>query len=282
MIPRVMESLQGIDEIIYCDTGSKDRSIEKAKQYTDKIYFHLWNDDFAEARNAAKAHASGDWILSIDCDEILHDLNAVREAVALADQRGALAVDCRMVAEDNGQFFMFPRLFKNHPRVWWEGAIHNHISVGGETLGNVMITHGYSPAHLLDPDRSYRILKKEVERTGNAREMYYLGREYSYRKDWENCLMTLGKYVQKSTFPAEKADAFLIMAQAYWQMRMADDARDACVQALIINPKFKEACLFMAVLAGKDSGNEKWEANAKQWEKMAETASNEDVLFVRT
>ena len=40
--------------------------------------------------------------------------------------------------------------------------------------------------------------------------------------------------------------------------------------------------MFMAVLAGKGSDNERWNKNAAQWEKMAETADNSNVLFVRS
>lgn len=282
MLPRVMESIQGIDEIIYCDTGSQDKSVEVAKRYTDKIFFFQWNDSFADARNFAKYHATEDWILSIDCDEVLHDLGAVRMAVQMAENVGILAVDCKLIAEDNGQYFMFPRLFKNSPQIWWEGAIHNHLSVAGTTIGNVMITHGYSPAHRLDPDRALRILKREVELYHRPREMFYLAREYYYRKDYEKTLRLLGQYVQQSKFLMEKAEAFFMMSKVYWELRMANDARDACVQALIINPHFKEAVLFMATLAGDGYGNEDWQASADQWKKMAETADNRNVLFVRT
>lgn len=283
LLGQCLDSLKGIDEIIVCDTGSKDRTVELAKLYTDKVFTdYIWEDSFCEARNHAKTHAISDWILSIDADEILHDLGAVKEAVAMAEKKQALAVDCTMVASDNGQEFTYPRLFKNDPRVFWVGNIHNHLSVLGEGLSNIRITHGYSPAHQLDPDRAFRILKKEVDTRSDAiREMFYLGREYFYRDDYENCVLTLGKYVQRATYLPEKAEAFLIMARAYWAMKMADDARDACVQALIINSNFKEAIVFMAVLAGKGTGNEKWEKNAEQWLKMAETADNSNVLFVR-
>lgn len=282
MLPRVMDSIKDLDEIIYCDTGSTDKSVEIAKQFTDKISYFKWNDRFCDARNAAKAHATGDWILSIDCDEVLVDVAAVREAVVLAEARKAKAVDVTLVAEDNGLNFEFPRLFKNVPEVYWEGAVHNTLSVLGERVGNVVINVGYSPAHKNDPDRAFRILKKEVEERFSPRNLFYLGREYFYRGDWENTVITLGKYVQVSGFLSEKAEAFLTMARSYWAMKMPNDARDACVQALIINANFKEAVLFMAEIAGDGSGNSRWQSNADQWKKMAETANNENVLFVRT
>lgn len=275
LLSRCLDSLKGIDEIIISDSGCTDKTMEVAKRYTDKLYEFKWIDNFGKSRNSAKSHATGDWILSIDADEILHDMSKVREAVALAEEREILAVNCKLMAEDTKQVNVFPRLFKNDPRVWWEGAIHNHLSVLGEDIGDVRITYGYSPAHNDDPERAFRILKKEVESRPNAvREMFYLGREYWYRGEYEECVKTIGKYVQRSRFLPEKAEAFLMMARAYWKLRMGDDARDACAQALIINSNFKEACLFMAELS--------WEKSAVQWRRMAETATNEDVLFVRT
>ena len=274
LLSRCLESLKGLDEIIICDTGSTDKTIEIARKYTKLIFCNfVWCDDFSKARNYAKSKARGDWILSIDADETLYDVGAVREAVALAELKKAPAVEVWCITEDDGQKFSFPRLFKNTSQAFWESPIHNTLSVVGEKLGDVRIKIGYSPAHKNDPDRAFRILKKDVATRFHPRSMYYLGREYWYRKDYQNVVVTLGKYVQVSTFLAEKADAFLIMSMAYWAMKMPDDARDACAQALVINARFKEAINFMAELS--------WGYNAEQWKKMAETANNEGVLFVR-
>ncbi len=286
LLPTCLRSLKGIDEIFFTYTGdpqdTADKTIDIAKQFTDKLSYFRWCDSFCKARNAAKSYATTDWILSIDCDEVLHDYTSVREAVLLAEKQNAIAVDCTLIASDNGQQFFYPRLFKNSPEVEWIGNIHNHLSVEGKRLGNVRITHGYSPAHLLDPDRAYRILKKEVDNNPDAvREMFYLGREYFYRGEFESAVMILEKYVKRSNYLAEKAEAFLIMSRSYWKLSMAEEARDAILQALKINAHFKEAIIFMAVIAGKGTGNHRWEANASQWLKMAETANNEDVLFVR-
>lgn len=282
MLARCLDSVKGVDEIVICDTGSTDKTVEIAKKYTDKVVFREWDDSFAKARNYAKSFAKSDWILSIDADEILHDFSKVREAIELAEKFHYLAVSCWMIASDNKQKFRFPRLFKNVPEVMWERDIHNILTVNGEEIGDVRITHTYSPAHENDKDRAFRILQKVVKENPDAlRETFYLAREYFYRRDYEKAVIYFGKYVQRSRYLPEKAEAFLQMSHAYWEMRMPDDARDALVQALIINPNFKEAVKFMAVLAGKGTGDERWEKNAKQWEKMAETADNTDVLFER-
>jgi glycosyltransferase involved in cell wall biosynthesis len=282
VLGRCLESVKEADEIIICDTGSTDRTIEIAKQFTDKVFTdYVWEDNFAKARNHALGKATGDWILSIDADEYLTcPFSAVREAAA----KGFMAVNVKMTAESGPpSHFWFPRLFLRSPNVWWEGAIHNHISVMGEDVGAVTLTYGYSPAHTLDPLRSMRILEKEVaDRPDCIRERFYLGREYFYRGQYDQALVMLGRYVQQSRFLAEKAEAFLTMSRVYWALHMPDDARDALVQCLIINPRFKEAVLFMAELAGDGSNNPRWQKNADQWKRMAETADNDGVLFLRT
>lgn len=62
-------------EIIVVDTGSDDRTKEIASQYADKVLDYTWTNDFAAARNYSLAQASHDFILVIDCDEILIDID---------------------------------------------------------------------------------------------------------------------------------------------------------------------------------------------------------------
>lgn len=60
-----------VDEIIIIDTGSTDNTLEIARRFTEKIYHFKWINDFAAARNESLKHATGDWILVLDADEVL-------------------------------------------------------------------------------------------------------------------------------------------------------------------------------------------------------------------
>ena len=275
MLARCLDSVKDADEIIIVDTGSIDNTVEVARKYTDKVYTDFkWCDDFAKARNYAKSKATGDYILSIDADEYCHDFSKVREAVEV----GVDAINVKMIMEnvEPESFFYFSRLFKNTSEVYWVGAIHNCLNVSATRDSEVKITYGFSPAHALDPDRALRILEKEVAERGNdaPREMYYLGREYWYKQQWDKCTATLGRYVQIAHWNPEKADAFLIMSRAYSTQGLDEDARDACLQAIKINPHFKEALLFMAAIVPDE--------HAEQWKRMGETANNTNILFQRT
>lgn len=276
MIARCLESVKDADQIVVVDTGSEDNgeTMRIAQQYTKEVYNDFkWCDSFEKARNHVKSKMTTDYILSIDCDEYCVDFSKVREAVNTMDED---AINVRMVMENvvPESHFYFSRLFKNVPHVYWVGAIHNCLNVGGRKDCDAVIVYGCSPAHALDPDRALRILESEVRKhPENTREMYYLGREYWYKRRWKECTATLGKYVQMAHWDPEKADAFLIMSRAYSTQGQDEDARDACLQAIKINPNFKEAILFMAAIVP--------DRHSRWWRQAADNCDNTEVLFKR-
>ena len=91
-----------VDEIIIVDTGSTDTTKAIALEFTKKVFDFPWIDDFSAARNEALKHATGDWILTLDADEVIakedHDkiLQAVQDKEATA-------------------FFVFHRDYTNKP-----------------------------------------------------------------------------------------------------------------------------------------------------------------------
>ena len=67
----VLASVRDIaDEIIFLDSGSSDHTPEIAKSFGVRFYHQEWLG-YAEQKNKAIDLASGDWILSLDADEVL-------------------------------------------------------------------------------------------------------------------------------------------------------------------------------------------------------------------
>ena len=60
-----------VDQMVIVDTGSKDKTIQIAKNLGADVYQFQWCDSFAEARNESIKYANGDWILWMDADETL-------------------------------------------------------------------------------------------------------------------------------------------------------------------------------------------------------------------
>jgi len=67
-IGRCLESLGWCDEIIVVDSGSSDRTLEIAREHTDKVFVQDWLG-YAGQKEFAWGKAANDWILWIDADE---------------------------------------------------------------------------------------------------------------------------------------------------------------------------------------------------------------------
>ena len=69
---------QFADELIVVDTGSTDRSVEIAREFTPLVYLHPWQNSFAEARNYSYSKATGDYIMWLDADDVITADNIAR------------------------------------------------------------------------------------------------------------------------------------------------------------------------------------------------------------
>lgn len=71
VLERCLKSVAGlVDEIIIVDTGSTDRTREIATHFTNQIFDFPWQDDFSAARNEAFSHASMDYCMWLDADDV--------------------------------------------------------------------------------------------------------------------------------------------------------------------------------------------------------------------
>lgn len=69
-LPRCLDSVAFSDEIVVVDSDSSDGTPEIARRYTDKVYAIVWNG-FGHAKQTALRYATGEWVFSIDADEVV-------------------------------------------------------------------------------------------------------------------------------------------------------------------------------------------------------------------
>lgn len=75
-IERCLRSFQKYDfELIVVDTGSTDQTKTVAYKYTPYVYDFEWCDDFAAAKNYAISKATQEYVMVIDSDEYLEDID---------------------------------------------------------------------------------------------------------------------------------------------------------------------------------------------------------------
>ncbi len=69
-IERCLSSVSFADEIVVVDSGSTDRTVAICKRFTDRVYYRQW-PGFGPQKDFAFSLARGEWVLSIDADEVV-------------------------------------------------------------------------------------------------------------------------------------------------------------------------------------------------------------------
>lgn len=117
-------------EIIISDGGSSDKTIEKAKLYTEKIVSHNGNSrqTIAGGRNAGAHIATGDIYIFIDGDIIFDNIDVFFEKVlSVFKSKKYLAMTCYINIHPDEKIFS-DRIFLNFYN--WYFRIINNIGVG--------------------------------------------------------------------------------------------------------------------------------------------------------
>ena len=127
-IAKCLKAAQAVsDEIVVIDSGSTDDTVEVCKAYGAKVITNPWCG-YSEQKNFGNKHASFDWILSLDADEVLND-SLIRSI--LIWKRNPQAASFKRMTNYCGAFIKYGgwypdvkvRLF-NKQETQWEGTIH--------------------------------------------------------------------------------------------------------------------------------------------------------------
>lgn len=192
-IQRFLESLQSMNcEIIILDTGSTDKTLEIASKYPCKIYHFDWINDFSAARNYASSLASNDWVLFIDCDEFVTEVNPSLISAMTKENPDSLGMLERVNlvnpdTEKGSYTDRIPRLF-NRNLYEYMGKIHEQVvSKNGSTLKGfympLKVVHtGYlgTPEEIASKhNRNMSMLTNRLkENPGDCYYNYQMGQEH--------------------------------------------------------------------------------------------------------
>lgn len=190
-----LSSLAWADEIVVLDSGSTDRTLEIARNYTDKVFMKEWAGQGLQ-KNRAVALAQGPWIFSIDADErVMPELaEEIRRVTINSPVR---AYSMRRKNFYRGQWIRFGG--------WWPEWI-TRLFIKGEAQFNNRIIHDALQVEppvgkLANPlhHHSYRAAEEFMERdyrysVHTAREMYREGRRATLWTAVSHSLFTLFQF----------------------------------------------------------------------------------------
>lgn len=216
-----------VDEIIIVDTGSTDDTVSIAKEYGAKVYFHKWNNDFSDARNASLDKATKNWILFLDADEEVDPEEYLKLKNILSLNSNLEAFHLRLVNiisnADVGDAIVL-RVFKNKPEYRFEGKMHEQIvrsienKAGQGSIGatDIKIKHyGYDP-DLTDiakkQQRNIDLLTSYPESQRDGYFYYSLGNEYARVNEYDKALAIYNKALN---IPIKKGERPVYLAYLY-------------------------------------------------------------------
>jgi glycosyltransferase involved in cell wall biosynthesis len=269
-----LESVRGlVSQIVIVDTGSTDDTFAIARGLGAAILCVPWENHFAQARNAALAPITTDWVLSLDADEeldgeagpalaalmrktdvagyVLPVRNYTLATEVRAGSAASRANDLRHPrAAAAGSYFVYEkcRLFRRNPEIYFTGRVHEQVEVTIQKA-NRKLRHGDICIHnfgLLLPgaDRGAKVglyrdlLRLRVEEEpADFRGWTYLGRmEYdSFNNRWE----ALRCFERALTLNPRCVEALLFSAMIELDLGRVEKA----VNLLDFNPPDEESAL---------------------------------------
>ena len=180
-------------EIVVVDTGSTDKTVEISKKYTDKVLYFKWCDDFSKAKNFAAENASNDYILSLDADEYMDELDVNQIETFLKEHPNAVGnIRLTNLLNSNGgvvkNFIEVSRIYDRR-HVHFEERIHEQLKRLDKKKSemvtlNVTATHvGYLLSEEETKEKNKRnisLLEKELkEDPDNPYILFQLGQSYA-------------------------------------------------------------------------------------------------------
>lgn len=295
-LARCLESLQPLladipSEIVIVDTGSVDETVEIAKRYTDKVYFHAWNNHFSEMRNISIGYAKGEWVLIIDADEQLDNPTGVIEFLKTKHTKhiaaGAILVK-NLTNEDFSKSvsFLSPRVFRRTNELCYQGAVHNVPVVNGAVVDteSSLWHYGYmvGDKELMEQKfiRTSSLLKQQLAKDpDNLYYRYQLAVSYAMHEDWAEALPEIWKAYDRNRDDEKtlKLHVYLFgtLLFCYANAGVFGEAGiEAGEHGLRLEPEYVDLYFFLAQLHVRRNENEKAYGRYKEYLYLLRNFSN--------
>lgn len=240
------------DEIVIADTGSSDRTPEIAKRYADVFFFEPWRENFARARNAALARATGEYLLWLDADDVVTEENIPR-FFALMSQIAAQNADVAMCPYVSGGLTYFrERILRRDGRARFRGRVHECVPPFGKVIrGEFTVTHmGSGKARGARNLEIYRKWASEEKLTG--RDLFYYGRELYDNRLYTESAAVLRDMLEGEGWYVNKIEACRILSACYAARGEAEKALSALFQSFCYGtPRASVLCEIAGLFSAK-------------------------------
>ena len=270
-LPRCLKSLKPlVQEIIIIDTGSQDRTREIGRIFGAKVFDFPWTGSFSDARNASLEKAQAAWILVMDGDEVISELDygIFREGLAKRAQAPAAftittrnymnQVDVEKWVQNAG---LYPeergagwtpsgkiRLFPNFLGIRFSNPIHEMVDASVQRLNlpvldSPVVVHHYGyldRKRQTDKELSYYQLgvKKLAENPGDPIAICELAIQAAGIKRYEEAVSLWHKAL---AYDPASSLAFFNLGACHLNLGAFQASREASLKAMQLKENYREA-----------------------------------------
>lgn len=189
-------------ELIIADTGSTDNTVGIAREFTDKVFYFEWCDDFAKARNSTMDKAKGEWYMQIDADEIMENPQELIDFFNSGEYKKFNAATYIIRSSNDSAFkdiaeMVSVRLIKLKSDSFYVGPVHEKFGRAYLPVKNfsVIVNHyGYVTENneeyiQFKMERNINYLLLELEKQPDDVMLYfYISNAYELMKEYEKGL----------------------------------------------------------------------------------------------
>lgn len=249
VLGRCLDTIKDIvDEINIVDTGSTDKTVEIAKQYTDRVFFFAWTGKFAEARNESFKHATKDYILYLDADDVILDedrkkLLQLKETLDPSVDSVSMYYDAG--TDDFGNVtlrYRRNRLVKRERNYRWEGDCHQYLNVFGNIINaDISVTHRKIKHSV---GRNLNIYQTKIDRgdTFTPRDYFYYGNELRENQRHQEAIESYKKNIHmKKGWVEDKIFACIYAADCFRFLKDDENELKMLLQSFHFAPPKPEA-----------------------------------------
>jgi glycosyltransferase involved in cell wall biosynthesis len=238
-IRRCLQSVCWADEIVVVDSYSTDDTKRIASEFTDKIYDLKW-EGFGPTKEFAKNQATGEWVLSVDADEVVSEKlrDEIDKIVESEDSLDGYFIPRRSnflgrwIKHGGWYPNLILRLFRKNKGNFTKRLVHEEVRVSGRIghLKNEFL-------HYTDPDFDHYLKKLNQYTSLDALQLYKQGRKAKLLDILFRPLVTFVKmYFFKKGFLDGVPGLILAISSAFhvfskyvklWHLKQADSESDS-------------------------------------------------------